>query len=100
MQLPWAGRGGSGNESLLPMANLPIITGDAADSDREGRSGSRLGHARTSSAHARVRLKKPCAFVMMRFINEMAGRRQRILLHDTQRSCCAVADVPHLRSNA
>lgn len=53
MQLPWAGRGGSGNESLLPMANLPIITGDAAESDREGRPGSRLGHARTSSAHAR-----------------------------------------------
>ncbi|KAL6910697.1 calcium-transporting P-type ATPase [Trichoderma evansii] len=53
MQLPWAGRGGSGNESLLPMANSPIITGDAADGEREGRTASRLGHARTSSAHAR-----------------------------------------------
>lgn len=56
MQLPWAGRGGSDNESLLPMASVPIITGDAVDSPRHGRSESRPGHARTSSAHARVRL--------------------------------------------
>ncbi|RFU77922.1 calcium-transporting atpase 1 [Trichoderma arundinaceum] len=53
MQLPWAGRGGSDNESLLPMASVPIITGDEADSPRLGRSESRPGHVRTSSAHAR-----------------------------------------------
>ncbi|KAL7913089.1 hypothetical protein GGI35DRAFT_476899 [Trichoderma velutinum] len=52
MQLPWAGQG-SGNESLLPVAGVPIITGDAADSPRPGRSEVRPGHARTSSAHAR-----------------------------------------------
>lgn len=75
MQLPWAGRGGSGNESLLPMSNLPIITGDAADGDREGRSGARPGHARTSSAHARVRLKTPFVFVSRQFVNEIVGRR-------------------------
>ncbi|KAK4067572.1 Cation_ATPase_N domain-containing protein [Trichoderma simmonsii] len=51
MQLPWAGQG-SGNESLLPVAGVPIITGDAADSSRPGRSESRSGHARTPSAHA------------------------------------------------
>ncbi|EHK24775.1 putative Ca/Mn-transporting ATPase [Trichoderma virens Gv29-8] len=52
MQLPWAGQG-SGNESLLPVAGVPIITGDAADSPRQGRSDSKSGHARTSSVHAR-----------------------------------------------
>ncbi|EGR52701.1 Golgi complex Ca/Mn transporter-like protein [Trichoderma reesei QM6a] len=52
MQLPWAGRG-SGSESLLPMSSVPIITGDADDSSRQGRSETRPGHARTSSAHAR-----------------------------------------------
>ncbi|KAF3072096.1 Calcium-transporting ATPase 1 [Trichoderma lentiforme] len=51
MQLPWAGQG-SGNESLLPVAGVPIITGDADDSSRPGRSDSRPGHARTPSAHA------------------------------------------------
>ncbi|KAL7946366.1 calcium-transporting P-type ATPase [Trichoderma barbatum] len=52
MQLPWAGHG-SGNESLLPVAGVPIITGGAADSPRQGRSESKPGHVRTSSAHAR-----------------------------------------------
>ncbi|KAL7798553.1 calcium-transporting P-type ATPase [Trichoderma ceciliae] len=53
MQLPWAGRGGSDIKSLLPVAGVPIITGDAADSPRQGRSEARPGHVRTSSAHAR-----------------------------------------------
>lgn len=75
MQLPWAGRGGSGNESLLPMANLPTITGDTADGDRQGRSGAKPGHVRTSSAHARVRLKRPFVFVSRQFVNEIAGGR-------------------------
>lgn len=56
MQLPWAGQG-SGNESLLPVAGVPIITGDAGDSERLGRSDSRPGHARTPSAHALVSLE-------------------------------------------
>ncbi|KAH0494028.1 hypothetical protein TgHK011_000664 [Trichoderma gracile] len=50
--LPWAGRG-SGSETLLPMSSVPIITGDADDASRQGRSETRPGHARTSSAHAR-----------------------------------------------
>ncbi|KAH6610492.1 calcium-transporting atpase 1 [Trichoderma cornu-damae] len=53
MQLPWAGRGGSDSESLLPMAGVPVVAGDAADGPRKGWPGSGKGHARTSSAHAR-----------------------------------------------
>ncbi|KAH7274094.1 hypothetical protein B0J15DRAFT_385734 [Fusarium solani] len=56
MQLPWAGRDGPGHDSLLPMSNIPSITGlvgdltDSGDGDRQQRPGR---HVRTTSAHAR-----------------------------------------------
>ncbi len=56
MQIPWRGRDGPGKDSILPTANIPLITGladDAADGDRPSRPSR---HARTTSAHARVKL--------------------------------------------
>ncbi|CAM1506932.1 Fc.00g065730.m01.CDS01 [Cosmosporella sp. VM-42] len=53
MQIPWRGRDGPGKDSILPTANIPLITGladDAAEGDRSSRSSR---HVRTTSAHAR-----------------------------------------------
>ncbi|RSL51209.1 hypothetical protein CEP54_011517 [Fusarium duplospermum] len=56
MQLPWGGREGPGHDSLLPMSNIPSITGlvgdltESGDGDRQQRPGR---HVRTTSAHAR-----------------------------------------------
>ncbi|KAJ9428754.1 hypothetical protein QL093DRAFT_2002470 [Fusarium oxysporum] len=56
MQLPWGGRDGPGNDTLLPTSNIPSITGHAADgidskdSDRPQRPSR---HVRTTSSDAR-----------------------------------------------
>ncbi|KAI5466105.1 hypothetical protein BGZ63DRAFT_480334 [Mariannaea sp. PMI_226] len=56
MQLPWTERNGSGNSSLLPMANIPTIMGlasdnpDSNDADRPRRPSR---HVRSTSSHAR-----------------------------------------------
>ncbi|KAK7418987.1 High affinity Ca2+/Mn2+ P-type ATPase-like protein [Neonectria magnoliae] len=56
MQLPWSGRDGPGNQSLLP-TSIPTITGLATDStdstDDAKRSRRPVRHVRTTSAHAR-----------------------------------------------
>ncbi|KAF7544571.1 hypothetical protein G7Z17_g9851 [Cylindrodendrum hubeiense] len=55
MQLPWTGRDGPGNQSLLP-TSIPAITGlatdksESSDADRPRRPAR---HVRTTSAHAR-----------------------------------------------
>ncbi|PFH60195.1 hypothetical protein XA68_11324 [Ophiocordyceps unilateralis] len=54
MQLLWKGAQGSANESLLPVASLPTITGCSKDSPAaDGSPAARPRHARTTSAHAR-----------------------------------------------
>ncbi|KAF9776974.1 hypothetical protein IL306_004759 [Fusarium sp. DS 682] len=56
MQLPWGGRDGPGNDTLLPTTNIPSITGhagdgiDSKDSDRPQRPSR---HVRTTSSDAR-----------------------------------------------
>jgi P-type Ca2+ transporter type 2C len=59
MQLPWGGRDGPGNDTLLPTSNIPSITGhagdgiDSKDGDRPQRPSR---HVRTTSSDARVSL--------------------------------------------
>ncbi|KAH7006093.1 hypothetical protein EDB82DRAFT_421229 [Fusarium venenatum] len=56
MQLPWGGRDGPGNDTLLPTSNIPSITGlvgdntSSKDSDHSQRP---RHHARTTSSDAR-----------------------------------------------
>jgi Ca2+-transporting ATPase len=60
MQLPWGGRDGPGNDTLLPTSNIPSITGlvgdntTSKDSDHSQRP---RHHARTTSSDARVSLQ-------------------------------------------
>jgi Ca2+-transporting ATPase len=59
MQLPWGGRDGPGDDTLLPTSNVPFITGlvgdntDFKDGDHPQRPSR---HVRTTSSDARVSL--------------------------------------------
>lgn len=56
MQLPWSGRDGPGNDTLLPTSSIPSITGHAADGidSKDGDRPQRPGrHVRTTSSDAR-----------------------------------------------
>jgi Ca2+-transporting ATPase len=52
MQLPWGGRDGPGNDTLLPTSNIPSIVGDNTTS-KDGEPPQRPRHVRTTSADAR-----------------------------------------------
>ncbi|ODA79589.1 hypothetical protein RJ55_05183 [Drechmeria coniospora] len=53
MQLPWQGRQGSGNETLLPTSSVPTIAGTSDEPSEAGGRPARPRHARTSSSHAK-----------------------------------------------
>jgi len=56
MQLPWGGRDGPGNDTLLPTSNIPSIVGDNTTS-KDDEHPQRPRHVRTTSADARVSLE-------------------------------------------
>ncbi|RGP67252.1 calcium-transporting atpase 1 [Fusarium longipes] len=55
MQLPWGGRDGPGDDTLLPTSNIPSISGPIGDNtiSKDGDHTQRPRHVRTTSADAR-----------------------------------------------